>query len=85
MEASICHESDICIYMSVCKHYKQEFSYCGSTGSLLKHVKVKHVFVDLSGQSSTDDDDDDGATGCMSDSEPTPKHQIYFIRVNCCW
>jgi len=54
--------------VAVCKHCKQEMSYCGSTGNLLKHIKAKHVFVDLSGQSNSGGGD--AATGCTSDSAP---------------
>jgi len=54
--------------VAVCKHCEQEMSYCGSTGNLLKHIKAKHVFVDLSGQSRSGGGD--AATGCTSDSAP---------------
>ena len=40
----------------------------GSTGSLLKHMKARHVTVDLSGQSSPDGGDREPE--CTSDSEP---------------
>ncbi|CAK8683730.1 unnamed protein product [Clavelina lepadiformis] len=33
----------------VCRHCKAILSYCNSTGSLLKHLKKKHVFLNISG------------------------------------
>ncbi|XP_076811671.1 E3 SUMO-protein ligase ZBED1-like [Clavelina lepadiformis] len=33
----------------VCRHCKGILSYCNSTGSLLKHLKTKHLFLNISG------------------------------------
>ena len=36
-----------------CKHCKTQMSYCGSTGSLIKHLKAKHVFLNLTAKASS--------------------------------
>ncbi|XP_077972397.1 E3 SUMO-protein ligase ZBED1-like [Styela clava] len=32
---------------AVCNHCKLEMSYCNNTGSLLKHLRTKHIFIGL--------------------------------------
>ena len=51
--------------LAVCNYCKLEMSYCSSTGSLLKRIKTKHLFVDLTRSSSSD--------SCPS--EPAEKQQ----------
>ena len=58
--------------LAVCNHCKLEMNYCNSTGSLLKHIKTKHIFVDMT-QSSL-------SNSCPS--EPVQKQQklTSFVR-----
>ena len=43
---------------AVCNHRKVKFSYCKSTTSLLKHLKMKHLHVNLNEPSECVRDDD---------------------------
>lgn len=37
--------------VALCKHCKEEMSFCNSAGSLMKHLKTKYVYLELSNQS----------------------------------